>query len=661
MGYNITLPKDKQQREDVLNNLVGEGERSRHPKEVAWWHTHHYLQGARDFTNVNYELGTLDINYINQDGVLRFRFDDIVSKYQAQLGRLMQVDLRPNVQRKSVGLDGLKGATVAQIVLDAALPADKIEELKLKVLPPMLKYGCVGLQVWNQGEDLGIDVVMPWELVPIPAKPLEDKDVRGLCRVRYVPLSWVKQLETTPGANHQVYSQMEILTVPMGSMPSESGDRFSVFGESVSLSGDMASKRTKPWGSKAVKQDQTMTELVKLVEIWTETITGHLGHYEMLAGKKLIFEKDYTGNKTAMPISKVNDIRTGDFWGRSFVSTQIPLNTEMEYTLGRLFQTIQDLDAYGILCIPTSLGIPPQINTAADGTKRLFYDPDYVNQELKPFNISPANMGTFPANIMKVAVAISDKMANQPTDLLAGKAPGRVDSGAGLGFLLETSNTPLTPTAASLASGMIRCYKSILDTIAAGAWPEEKLIQIAMLDDTLAGVKFDAPSGSMTMGDNALPRPDEVAIFVRSMHPKSLEQEKMELIAAFDKGAIDMYEYRVEVRTRGLDVPVGNEAEWQNHRRAVLENIVLFGDGQEPGEIIADELDMHDVHLRVLQPFRAKPEFYMASPAVRQAINDHYEFHLTMKAASMPDQAPYPEDAAVEQEAQIKMQENEIT
>ena len=80
MSYELFLPKNKQQREDVLNNLVRAGEQARHPKEVQWWLAHHYLQGARDFTNINYETGTLDINYINEDGILRFRYDEIVSK-----------------------------------------------------------------------------------------------------------------------------------------------------------------------------------------------------------------------------------------------------------------------------------------------------------------------------------------------------------------------------------------------------------------------------------------------------------------------------------------------------------------------------------------------------------------------------------------------------
>ena len=56
----------------------------------------------------------------------------------------------------------------------------------------------------------------------------------------------------------------------------------------------------------------------------------------------------------------------------------------------------------------------------------------------------------------------------------------------------------------------------------------------------------------------------------------------------------------------------------------------------------------------------AKPEFYLASPAVRDAFTEHYEFHMAMMASRMPDQAPYPEEAALEQEAVLRMQQNEL-
>ena len=204
---------------------------------------------------------------------------------------------------------------------------------------------------------------------------------------------------------------------------------------------------------------------------------------------------------------------------------------------------------------------------------------------------------------------------------------------------------------------MTNCYRAILDIIAAGAWSREKLIQITMLDDSLAGITLDPASGSMSLNNNVLPRPDEVNISVRSMLPKSKTQEKMELMKSLEIGAIDMFEYRIEVRKRGIELPVGNEPEWQNYRRSILENIILFGDGEKTGEITLDGNDMHEVHLRVLQAFMARPEFYQASAEVRDNFKQHYEYHLQLIGMQVPDQAPFAEDAAEEAQGQEKAEQ----
>jgi hypothetical protein len=242
-------------------------------------------------------------------------------------------------------------------------------------------------------------------------------------------------------------------------------------------------------------------------------------------------------------------------------------------------------------------------------------------------------------------------MANQPTEMMQGGAPGRVDSQSALGYLYEVSNIPLTPTATALAKAISGCYRAMLD-IASLTWDRHKIVEVSLLDDSLAGIILDPGTGTMELTENGIPHPDEVTISVKAMLPKSKEQEKMELMEALKMGTIDMFEYRIMVRKRGLEVPVGNESEWQNYRRAMLENIVLFGDGKAPGKVIVNVLDIHDVHLRVLQPFMARPEFYQASPEVREAFMKHYQAHL-LGMGTLPDQAPNIDEAAGEAGAQM--------
>ena len=70
---------------------------------------------------------------------------------------------------------------------------------------------------------MGIDVVPPWELIPIPPNPIEDNDVRGLIRHRTVPLDWVRSLsiEGGPGPKHKIWDNMVRVTYPKAQKPAK--------------------------------------------------------------------------------------------------------------------------------------------------------------------------------------------------------------------------------------------------------------------------------------------------------------------------------------------------------------------------------------------------------------------------------------------------------
>lgn len=649
MQYEILFPDDDKQADAVWKFMRDSAVQRRHIPEINWWVAHYYLLGARTFTDVNYHEGTLDVSYINENGVLEFRYDDIVSKFQSQVGRLLQMDLNPSVERKSVGLDSLRKASITQIALDHAMPKSRVDEMKRDLIVMNTKYGCAGLAVWHDDGKVGIDVVAPWELIPIPANPLENKDVRGLGRIRKVPLEWVKKLGIARGKGTKFWAGVEKVHAPTGTLPRPSRDRFSTFMGTVDTS---APPLINQGGSKKV--DKTVMEVVEFAEVITYTSDNYLKDYYVFVGGKRMFKNDYSANRIYPPLWKVNDIDVGGFWGKSFVSTLLPMNVEMEYSVGRMFQNIQDIDAYGVLLEPTTLGMPTEVLRGEDGMKRLRYEPDYTVPDLKPDVLKPVNTGLWPVKAIQMGSELMDKIANQPTELMGGSSPGRVDSQSALGFLYETSNTPLTPTAMSIAAGVTGAYKALLNILQM-TWPNEKLIEVAMLDDALAGIVLDPKGGTISLSDSVIPHPDEVTIGVKAMYPKSKEQEKMELMKSLELGIIDAFEYRIEVRKRGLELPAGNEMEWQNYRRSMLENILLFGDGKEPGEVIVADTDMAEVHLRILLPFMSRPEFYAATPEVRNAFKEHYQAHQ-LAMGIMPDQAPYPEEGAEEVQAVEKMQ-----
>jgi len=659
MAFKFQLPENtagnKNQVEQIFQYLVSAGKSKMNPLSINWWINHYYMRGIRNFSNINYGSGTLNASYLDGSGVLKFRYEDIVAKYQTQLGRLLTINLAPAVSRRGVSLDGLRKASTAQVVLDSAFPQEKVSKLALNAFPPLLHYGTIGFGLWVEGEDsIGIEVINPWELISIPVDVSTPSDVRGLIRVRNVPTDFVKGLEITPSKKSKTWKGVDDLKVPFADLPADVSSRFQGTASLTHTGGGFyirsgQSQVETQWKGRGTKKDKTQMDVTLLVEVWTETTDGYLAEYLIFAGsyEKLnqLYRHDHSQSKYHMPIKIARDIIVGGFYGRSFVDTLIPLNTEAEYSLSSLFQSVADFDLYGLMMWPASLGTPPEAMRGQDGVKRITFEPDYTTPELKPYNIEPAKLTKPQIDGAMVAGSLMDKVSNQPNELMKGDAPGRVDSASGLGMLYETSGIPLSPTAKNVAEAVAGVYRSMLG-ICKDIWPAGKVVSISNLDDSLAGIAFDMETGEINLAQNAIPSPDEVNINIASEIPISKEQQKMELKESLDKGILTLDEFSFQVREKGLNIPVGNEQAWQNYRRAKLENLSLFGDGETPGKAIVSERDMHMVHLSVLDAFMARPEFYAASVKVRDEFIKHYEEHKLTGLGNLPEGMPPMEEAA---------------
>lgn len=657
MGYKFNLPPNttanKQQVEQIFQYLVSTGKSRMNPVSINWFINHYYMKGLRNFSNINYGAGTLNASYLDGSGVLKFRYEDIVAKYQAQLGRLLTINLAPAVSRRGISLDGLRKASTAQVVLDSAFPQEKVSKLALNSFPPLLHFGTIGFGLWVEGEDsIGIEVINPWELIPIPVDVSSPSDVRGLIRVRYVPTDYVKGLSITPSEKSKVYKGMDDLKIPFGDLPADVANRFQGTASLTHTGGGFfirsgQSQVETQWKGRHTKKDKTQMDVTLLVEVWTETSDGYLAEYLIFAGsyEKLVqlYRHDHSASKYHMPVKIARDVVVGGFYGRSFIDQLIPLNTEAEFSLSSLFQTIADFELYGLQMWPASLGTPPEAMRGRDGIKRITYEPDYTVPDLKPFNIQPAKLTKPQIDAAMVAGSLMDKVSNQP-EMLKGDSPGRVDSASALGMLYETSGIPLSPTAKNVAEAIAGVYRAMLG-ICRDIWPSSKVVDISNLDDSLAGIDFDLETGQINLAKNAIPSPDEVNINIASEIPISPEQQKLELKEALKDGILTLDEYSFKVRELGLTSPVGNEVAYQNYRRAKLENLALFGDGETPGEIIVSERDMHLIHQSVLNAFMARPEFYAATPAVRDAFIKHFDEH-NVGLGILPEGMPPMEEAA---------------
>ncbi len=650
-NYQQVIPKEKKQAELVIGQLVNSGKQMQAPHSVRWGVAHWYMRGARNFTNLNYRDGSIQVAYADEKGKLSFQYEDILSKFQTQLGRLIGMDLAPIVKQRGISLEGMRKRGVAQAALNAAFPSDKIAKLSDNLFGPLITYGMLGLVNWVQDENsMGIEVVMPWELLPIPAYPATGTDVRGIMRVRPVPKEWIKNLVITPGKRSKVYDGIQGVNVPTGNIPTKYRDGYNA--DYSTIAGSAFSVRmgsAQMMQSTLKSKDKTHEDVSMLVEVWTWTPDDYLADYQVYAGwgvdYKQLHTVDYSGQKVHRPIRTIRDIQVSSFYGRSYVDMLIPLNTEMEYALGKMFEYVQDWDLYGYLLESTTAGVDLSMLNADDRIKRVRYEPDYTSPNpVTPVQVKQNSPGPWLAKALAFGAERSNAVANQPQELLSGGAPGRVDSSAGLGSLYEMSRIPLGPTAKSIALGISGCYKAGLGMIGK-LWGSDKIVDMTMLDDNLAGVKLDPQTGQFRLAENAIPHPDEVEITIASEVPVSRQQQVMELREELASQMLTPMEYRIEIRKRGLDLPVGSEVEWQNYRRGMLENITLFGDGKEPGEGVYSDYDFHQVHIMVHSAFMARPEFYSASTEVREKFVTHHEQHLA-GLGQYPESLELPEDAA---------------
>ena len=240
-------------------------------------------------------------------------------------------------------------------------------------------------------------------------------------------------------------------------------------------------------------------------------------------------------------------------------------------------------------------------------------------------------------------------MAGQ-SEMFQGQAPGRVDSAEALGFLHEVGSIPLGSVAMSIANAYRVIYRAMLG-MAREKWPADALARLTGLDLNLVGVVIDPATGKLVLDKNAVPHPTQVKITIKASSPSSPQQRKMEMTQLRQLGIIETNrDFRILARVEGLNFPLANRAEFENYRKAVLNVILLFGDGKSPAEpgtvIVKESVDNPEIHLGVLLDFMSRPEFMLASKPIRAQFAELQQQYLTVLGQQYPPQLPYPEQAA---------------
>lgn len=599
---------------------------------------HYYLNGYRHFRV--FEGNRLMVGYETENGELRFRNESLRTQYKTELGRFMRMDLSPVVLPTEWGLNSIRNASISQVALDYATASLFDNSLKLDFLQQFFVFGTVGLGHWRTVGADGtyepeIEVIPGWELLPLPKNPLVNRSIRGMMRYRHVPLEWLKK-KMGPAGTKRVTSysdaDLEVVDCSYGTSPDDMGGL-----------GLQPMSRWRSSGAEDARKDgkELIEKFVPLLEAWTYGPKDTVSRYIVKAGKKVIVDVDFYKERVrvARPITISKFIPMTGMYSYGLVSMLMAMNERNERMLQNLFKNVEDLDTYGVVMWPSTAGATVEEFAKKSGPrpKAVTYEPDYTVPDQKPYTIKPVNTGDFPGKVAAFGSSMQEKWAGIGP-MSSGEAPGRLDSKPGLSMLYEVSQIASAAAAHQIADAFASVYRSVLGSLRED-WTPDTTLRLSKVTDDVAGVVI-GQDGSIALEENPLPNYWEVKIDVKDRQPMGREKRLQELAMHLQMQIIDPVDYRLICYRENLNAPVGNRQEYEEYRKAMFDNIVMFNDGKTPKDVVmSTALDDPEIQLRAIRGFTSRLEFRFASDAVRYAFEQRkkvYEDMLGSWPSAMP-------------------------
>lgn len=659
----VHLPKGGKELVDALDAELNPAETEANVHLTAHKIIDAYLQGIRRFKVFDRFTGNMAAAFENAKGELELRYEEIVQIYLAEVGRYLKSDLSPIATKKGESLDALRKAGIANATLGALgakLPRTKLQR---RIIVPFLKYGTVGINHVETGKkgmpDL-LEVVPPRQLRGFPAFVDGLENIYGIARKRWVPLEWavtrMKELYKAKLPINDAESKLNARDIPWGTIPPE---QQSEYGESATTGaiwsprrndvlGTAISKNGNEYYTDGNRKDGMGRMYVPLEEIYIlDDSQEFVCRFIIKIGDTIVHDEDFekAGLEVLCPLHVARHTDTGKFFARGFIAPLIPMNDQIEKMLANLFKNIAELDMFGTLFVPGGSGIDLKKWRTGKRPKVEKFEPDPLSPNMQPFNLTPFNAGMAPARIAEIAQGNMQRLSGQGP-FLRGETSGRVDSAAGLGFLFNTGNIGLGLPANGLADAFAGVYSRMLQVAKDRMQPGDH-IEMAVTDDSIAGVIINPQDGTLSLAENPIPNPWEVNIDVKDRTPRDRDVRKQELLDLHQRQLVDDTRFWVTAFQENLDFPGAPRELWETWRKAVWQIIMLFRDGKVPGTIqIGEHTQNPDIQLIALQEFMSKIEFSLAAPEVREAF-EAWKVSLEVAAGkNFPAGLPSPEMVA---------------
>jgi hypothetical protein len=227
-------------------------------------------------------------------------------------------------------------------------------------------------------------------------------------------------------------------------------------------------------------------------------------------------------------------------------------------------------------------------------------------------------------------------------DSISGNNPTQVRSGLHLDMLIEQASKPMREFARSHELFLGRVGKMVL-ALAKRRYNKEKIISIYGADD--AGL-------ALTVLDDDNLISTDIVVTEGSTFPRNMASKELKIMELVKSGFFDNNPEGGFTKADALkmlelgDIEFGVNTDYKSAKRQQYENyIMLAGEPIEPYSF-----DNHDIHLREIDDFMARQDFYESSDDVKSLFMAHRETHIQMLGDMMsPDvnSAPRPMEGLV--------------
>ena len=641
MEFSLKLTKNPKALAETIATHVNREESRLSYRRATWLVAAHYLAGVRQFDQFDPDSGHVRWSWTTQTGELEFQSTELLSHIDRIQGRLMSSDFRPLVQRIGNSLPALRERAIAQVIADSMVGEQQLEDAKRDfgyIFTALGSCGITGHVVDHPtiGLTSDLEVVHPTELFPFPSIGYDHTKVMGLLRQRWVPLSWLQ--DRYGGKIKKNLKDMDWMTIQSGERLDPEMNESAPYAHSFRLN----------WGHGAGVPDGQPDEMdvVKVRELWLyghkQTVSRHI----ITSGQYTIEDLDLSGLEVYCPIGFARFMDNGTWHGAGAFDLLFPLVREAEKMIKQLFFNTRDMDRYGVLVMPQgSFNANSMLRDIGRGLRVCPWEPDPISESFRPFSIPPFNSGDIPGRTAAFAQDQIDRV-NPIRDLIQEK--GRVDSAVGLSFLDEQINRAMTSPTQGIQKAFGDMYRSLVANASRTIAMSPRAIPVQRLTVDLAGAVIDPVTLEVSFEKNPLPNVSRLSFGIRQRNPRSEVARKQEALQLQQQMQIDPDTFILFAMKEGLDFAMWTDEHQSAYETVVRNVILLYGDGQVPGQIIlVPEQAKPELQIRVLSAFMGGPMMMVASPEVQNQFSRYKQTLIEFMGLSLPEAVPNPDDLAM--------------